>query len=353
MTIKPHRALLLCAVLSLAGCASPPPPAPVIEAPPAPAPVATTDPYQEVLDEWAAELGEKTVRVGVGNFPFNDTDAAVPISSRVADEIETRLSKNPRFRVITRRNIRELEQEKKFQGHSIFDPGVEAPDVKVDAIDVILRGRIYPTEKGVELFAEMVMLDSGEVRKSKVMVPAAGTVLTPRYQQALAAMAQTKKEVIDNMPRQFDLSVVLANPKQTYRTGEKVSFVVRSSVDCFVALLVHQTDGSTVVLFPNAYQRDAWLPAARDMLIPTPGRHEFDIEVGPPYGIDTVQVIGCTQRNSFFDKLGQYEGNSKGLKVMTRGLYVQGVREQMAPGASAAGGQALWSSDYVHLVTEE
>jgi hypothetical protein len=120
--------------------------------------------------------------------------------------------------------------------------------------------------------------------------------------------------------------------------GETISYVIKPTADCHVAVFCHQSDGETVVLFPNSYSQDTLVKAGHTVAIPGIAKAGFEIVIGPPFGSDRVQVIACT-RQSLLHSLALTEARKSAAKgqqfaVATRGQALRGLID--APLANAS-----------------
>ena len=120
-----------------------------------------------------------------------------------------------------------------------------------------------------------------------------------------------------------------------------------------MAVYCHQSDGSTVLLFPNHWQRDTFVSGGSAMDIPGTRKHGFEIKITPPFGSDVVQVLACTDGAAMRARVGkQLEGlsGSQPLAVMTRGMAVVGIPQ--SKGDVGAGGSVVkWSQAQVVVST--
>ena len=155
--------------------------------------------------------------------------------------------------------------------------------------------------------------------------------------------------------KEFPLEFFTTDTRRAFKQGEVVSFRVRSDRDCFVAVYCHQSDGSSVLLFPNNWQRSTFVPAGRAVDIPGTRKHGFEIEIGPPYGSDVVQVIACTSEREIEKMVGRQlmtASASQPVAVLTRGMA---VKEISAAGSAASftpnGAPAMWSDAHVVVST--
>lgn len=330
---------------------------------------------QNPFDVLAARLGElaegKEWRVGVGNFVFENTELMSPFSAMLRDELEVSLNRMGRFKVVTRDRLADLQNEGKFQSRDLLEPGTGVEKVSVEGIEGIVRGRFYVSASGVTVFTELVWLEGGNVRKAKVELPS-GSIRARLFpdrpdggkeldvatkpqnlETSLANVESVVNSRLKDVPKEFGLEVYTPDTRRVFKEGERVSFRVRSEVDCHVAVYCHQSDGSTVLLFPNHWQRDTFVSGGSAMDIPGTRKHGFEIKITPPFGSDVVQVLACTDGAAMRARVGkQLEGlsGSQPLAVMTRGMAVVGIPQPKGD-AGAGGSVVKWSQAHVVVST--
>lgn len=324
----------------------------------------------ELANKLANNIPQKEVSLGVGNFAFENTDMLSPLSSMLRDELEADLAATGRCKVVTRDRLADLQTEGKFQGKAILEPGTGVQKVSVEGIKGIVRGRFYAGPEAVTVFAELVWLEGGEVKKSKVEVPLRkigakiwpnqnlepikmGNVVKPQNPEASAANIQEiASGRLAKIPQDFRVEVFTTDGKRAYAEGETVSFRVRSTEECHIAVLCHQSDGTTVVLFPNSYSSNTLIPA--DKAIDIPGTHKsgFEIQIGAPFGSDVVEVIACSKASELHKAFSQFATQSKEqpFQVLTRGMAVKGISAAVASKPEEAA-PLRWGQDSIVVST--
>lgn len=88
-----------------------------------------------------------------------------------------------------------------------------------------------------------------------------------------------------------------------FREGEAVAFRIQVGRGSYVAALFYGADGSTVLLFPNNWNREMFIPEDIEFDIPGGGPQAFTYQVSPPFGADLVQVVACTRESAFHRKV--------------------------------------------------
>lgn len=136
----------------------------------------------------------------------------------------------------------------------------------------------------------------------------------------------------------FDLQLELGEDRSEFRDGEKMSFRFQAAEDCYVALLQIAQDGGEYLLFPNAYSKDAFIRAGTGVIVPNE-TSDFEIEVGAPFGQETVYLIASTDEEDFASMLQDYrrlgarwnqESPYLALGGSRRALYIKSLKEEDA-----------------------
>jgi hypothetical protein len=305
---------------------------------------AVAGPYAGLAEELARHVASG-VALGVGAFLYEDTESSTPFSSLLRQELETELSRRG-LRIVARERLGELELEGRFQQQGLLTPGTAVEAVRLDGVQAIVRGRFYYQFPSVRIFAEVVRLEGGEVRKASASIPAeeAGASVWPLQEEASVAAylrpqnlesSQTNireaREMIREVPRDFRTSIVTTSGRTDYRQGETIAFKVQAERDCHVAVVCHQADGTSVLLFPNAHNRDTFIPGGRVVEIPGTAKAGFEIFISPPFGSDVVQVIASTHKSALHQMAAEIAEESARsgelFRGTTRGMFSAGIQQ--------------------------
>jgi len=309
------------------------------------------------------------VNVGVGNFLYEDTDLLSPYSAMLKDELSMGLSKEGKFTVITRERMADLQNEGKFQGKDIVEPGTEAKKVQIEGVQGIIRGRFYYQPPNLTIYAEIAYLDGGEVHKVKVVIPSSEVAariwpsdtgkqsrpevaIAPQALKESTASIQDIESKVRKVEKNFPLEIATVDGKRGYAEGETVSFRCRSGHDAYIAVIDHQIDGSEILLFPNAFSSENYIPAGKAIDVPGTVKHGFEIQISPPFGSDVVQVIACTKKEELEKITSTFPSATQAspYAVKTRGMKVVAVDE--AQKNTSMGSQPpQWSEDHIVVST--
>ena len=330
----------------------------------------SVDPYLSLAEALAnAAGGNGKVNVGVGNFLYEDTDLLSPYSAMLKDELSMGLSKEGKFTVITRERMADLQNEGKFQGKDIVEPGTEAKKVQIEGVQGIIRGRFYYQPPNLTIYAEIAYLDGGEVHKVKVVIPSSEVAariwpsdtgkqsrpevaIAPQAVKESTASIQDIESKVRKVEKNFPLEIATVDGKRGYAEGETVSFRCRSGHDTYIAVIDHQIDGSEILLFPNAFSSENYIPAGKAIDVPGTVKHGFEIQISPPFGSDVVQVIACTKKEELEKITSTFPSATQAspYAVKTRGMKVVAVDE--AQKNTSMGSQpAQWSEDHIVVST--
>ena len=329
-----------------------------------------SDPYVSLAQALAhASGGNGKINVGIGNFVYEDTDLLSPYSAMLKDELGIALPKAGKFEVITRERLADLQNEGKFQAKDIVEPGTEVKKVQIEGVQGMIRGRFYYQPPNLTIYAEIAYLDGGEVRKVKVVVPASEVAariwpsdaqkqnqpevaIAPQAVKESTASVQDVESKVRKVQKDFPIEIHTVDGKRGYAEGETVSFRCRSGHDAYIAVIDHQIDGSEILLFPNAFSTENYIPAGKAIDVPGTVKHGFEIQISPPFGSDVVQVIACTRKEDLEKITSTFPSSTQAnpYAVRTRGMKVVAVDEAQK-NTSMASQPAQWSEDHIVVST--
>lgn len=127
-------------------------------------------------------------------------------------------------------------------------------------------------------------------------------------------------------------------PDLTYARGERVRMFVETNKDAYVTILNVDPAGETTVLFPNRFQSDNKVRAARAVEIPNQGSGA-QVVVAGTVGAELLKVIASTEPVALFEAVQLAEaGPFRQVRTEPRGIARSLVvaMNQVGPGGSAA-----------------
>ncbi|TGK22014.1 DUF4384 domain-containing protein [Leptospira fluminis] len=95
------------------------------------------------------------------------------------------------------------------------------------------------------------------------------------------------------------LKVTLTSSRKTYKNNEPVNFQVRVSEDCYLYLILLQSDGDTILLFPNDSSPSNFAKAGSTIQIPD-GKSGYILAAGEPFGRDMIKAIASKKNLDLF-----------------------------------------------------
>jgi len=309
--------------------------------------IVNADVYDKVGVDLAKQVKSKTIHVSVGNFVYGDSKLMSAFSSMLRDELRSALAKNGKFKVISREKLDDLLKEQRFQNTDLFDPGAKKIKIKIKGVEGIIRGRFYYRYPRITVFVELIRLDGGEIKTAKLLLNADNVAaeIVP------ANINKSKKNIADirnrfkKVPHDFKVKIATVGLKRNFKRGEKIRFKINAEKDCYIVVLCHQSNGTTVKLFPNAWDRKTLIKANTDIFVPKAKSKNFEIVVGPPYGSDVIQVIACARKSALHKKMERLVGSSQSL---TRGLFVNAINKSVSNTGKKA---YLWGESHIIIST--
>ncbi len=263
-------------------------------------------PYAPIVNAFAEKIGKNDViRISIGDFVYQNSNAMSAYSALIQNELRLLFGLSKQFKVISRENLGEILKEKRFQTLDIMNPTTKTSNISIEGIDCIVRGRFFFQYPSLKLFVELLKLDGGEILSESldISVENIHTDIEPTNFKQCFNNYKNVKDFSDKIKNQFELSLATLQSKNNYCEGETVNFQINSSQDCKIALLCHQADGSTILLYPNKLTAQTSLSKDKTVCIPKKGTNDFEIVVSPPFGSDVVQIIACDGKSNFHSKL--------------------------------------------------
>ena len=216
--------------------------------------------------------------------------------------------------------------------------GISAsPEYAIVNIEVADSG----VERNAKKWFAWVLLKYPQEEKQKVI---------DRWNASLSSISELKKQEA-KIPVQFGLTLRTADGTTQYRDGDQIAFTVGADENCYLLLLDHQSDGTTVLLFPNRFHPDGFIRKGETVTIPSQEDASFKLLVGEPYGDDRIEAIAATGKNSLYAKyagLTESLPDGQNVAVSTRGIFIQGVGNALA---SQQGQPIKWSRAELSLST--
>lgn len=330
---------------------------------------AEDDPFDKLAAQLTGSIPKSTqpVNLCVGNFVYGDTAMMSQLSTVIREELENKLSSSDKVQIITRSNLDQLETEGEFQATDWVEPGTAIGKVTVLGVEGIVRGRFICDGKTVTLYTEIAWLKGGRVTKGKTTwklnevaakvwpekstTQAEALVEPQNMEDSSATIEEVSNSKLLTIKQDIPLQLKTGSGERAFAEGEIIEFRVRSAKACHIAVICHQSDGTSVVLFPNKWHRDTLIPADRWINIPGTLKSGFEIEAAEPFGSDVVQVIACTNENALHQEikgLASAATEDEPYPVTTRGMIVKKVK---AAAKADVGKETLWGEKHIVVST--
>ena len=335
------------------------------------------DPFAKLASSLVEQLPQKDkpINLGVGNFVYGDTQMMSPLSTTIREELEIALPKSHKVQIITRSGLDELETEGEFQATDLVEPGTAVSKVAVQGVEGIVRGRFTSDGSTVTLYTEIAWLESGRVTKDKVTwrinevaarvwpsksaSEAAARVMPQNFEQSKQGIAEVEagaEEVTNNakllnVKQEIPLQLRTVDGERVYQEGDTIAFRVKAAETCHIVVICHQSDGTSVVLFPNQFHKDTLIEGGKWVDIPGTLKSGFEIEIGEPFGSDVVQVIACTNENALHKEIKDLAAattKDDPYPVMTRGMS---IKKAKAASKADLSNQTKWGEKHIIVST--
>jgi hypothetical protein len=333
---------------------------------------ATEDPFSKLANDLGKESSGEKVNIAVGSFNYENTDLQSPFSALLRDQLEIALGETGKFKVITRKGLADLQMEGKFQGKEILEPGTGVEKVTIEGVKGIIRGNFYSHGDEVTIIAEIAWLEGGEIKKAQVAIPSSKVkakiwpnmpddsnkslegAINPQNIKQSGENVESAKDRLAKIPKDFQVEIFTVDGKRAYAEKENISFRVRSVEDCHIAVLCHQSDGTSVVLFPNRFCSNTQIPANKTIDIPGTHKSGFEIEIGPPFGSDVVEVIACSKATELHKQFSQFAAKAtdeQPYQTLTRGMAVKGIDTALSSSKNGDASPLKWGQDSIVVST--
>lgn len=303
----------------------------------------------EKLMKQASLLQETTsdTAVGVGIFPDAKSGMLTPCSEKLRYIAEQAVRRGG-ARLVDRYELNKKEDSGELDTTAISEPGGPLPATH-SGLDGVLRGRYTYDEGSDSVKLELELSTPRAVQTASLSLPLT-SILPEKSKPSLFFHSQNEaasqwgirqmlQESLMPANRDIDLHLKTVSGERVFIKGQSISFRLKASQDCYVAVICHQSDGHSVLLFPNADHDDMFIPANTWVDIPGTQKPGFQIDIDEPFGSDLVQVLACSKLEDLKQKLPametrQADEEASGYNVFSRGMVVKHLKAN-APASSA------------------
>ena len=206
------------------------------------------------------------------------------------------------------------------------------------ARDLIKEGQIFNANQVLhELVADTPAGE--EVRRALKEVETTFKTLGPETVSELGAI-----------PNDFELKLWIDSDLSEFPFGKEIPLRIQSEIDCHIVVLCRVSDGSDVVLYPNADYRETFLRAGEVRALPGPS---LMIKASPPAGIDVIYAIAVSEKSALekFTETIQVDWGPEDPFAVFSGPKKKGVIIEKIDPAKLDGTQARFSARVISVET--
>jgi hypothetical protein len=269
----------------------------------------------------------KPLVVCFGSFTYADKGLSSEFSRYLESAVALALQKNRQFELFARDKLEGILETQQLNLSDIFSEKDPVRIGNLKSIKAMLAGRFFDAGKDLEVFLEMIAVETGTVSGSakvvipKTLIPRNVSLLPDNYNDAVAVLNELKK--ID--PNENRNLMVKAWTKRgnggTYIDGEELVIHFYANSDCYIKIYHIDVNGDMKLIFPNQYHDNNEIKKNVIYSIPDES-YGFAFKLGKPFGTEFIKIIASTKQfkdiEESFSSLGK---SSKDL--ITRGLSVQ------------------------------
>lgn len=220
-------------------------------------------------------------------------------------------------------------------------PALTRAGIEASAREAIVDVQIVAnqTEKSASGWKAWVLVQYPQARKKELL---------DRWNASLSVLQDLRSHE-PPVPVQFSVGMTTSDFRRQYKAGESVTLNVQAEKDCFLLVVDEQSDGTTVLLFPNRFHPADRVPRGTVVSIPGPGSR-FRLLVQPPFGEDRIVALAATKESALhahFSRLVDELPEGQDWATSPRGLVVQGVTEAL----DASQADVQWSRAELVLST--
>ena len=134
------------------------------------------------------------------------------------------------------------------------------------------------------------------------------------------------------------LTVHVWTERTEYKAGQKIKVFLQGNKDFYARVVYRDVQGNLLQLLPNPHRRENFFEGGKVVSIPG-GGDRFDLEVGPPFGIENIIVyassseMGDADVTAVGDVLYGVQGDLNDYGMKTRGVKIVQSEGETTSGA--------------------
>lgn len=158
---------------------------------------------------------------------------------------------------------------------------IENLELKEDIVSAFSKAKVKMIEKiHQEWYKESGLGDCHKVSIKAEVIPDENVM-----------QKKVAEKTIDD-PR-APLNVKLWTDKENYRAGDHIKVYLKGNKPFYARVVYKDQEGNLIQLLPNPYRTDNYFNGGIVYEIPS-GNDQFDLEVSPPFGKESITVYGST-----------------------------------------------------------
>jgi hypothetical protein len=280
------------------------------------------------LDSLYGEKNRPMV-VCYGNFTYADKGMGSEFSFYLEKNLTMVLKNCPQFELFARDKLEQILEMQELALSDLFSEKDSIQMGNLKSIRAILSGRFFDAGSKVEVFLELLNVETGTVAGSaEAVIPKAdipGNIsLAPRnYNDAVAVV-----DKLGNIHESEDENLIIKTwikrgDGGTYVNGEELVVHFYANQDCYLKMYHIDVKGNMKLIFPNQYHTNNMVK--KDMVYTIPDEsYGFAFTLGAPFGTEFIKIVACTKQfkdvEESFKDLGKGSGEliKRGLSVTQR-----------------------------------
>jgi hypothetical protein len=279
---------------------------------------------KNAVDSLASRLNT-VLEVSIGDVTLAGTDTVSALSRNLRGRIEHHASNNPRMKVVARsRGLDRVSGRQKgiILGTFIREGDMVRVTLKLvsDPGGVSLGSREFtiPVAEldrlGIAILPDNIKdQDDAEDREEIISIVVPDPAPVPSPSVPVPAVQGFRLEAWPN------------SESRTYFDGEELKISLWADRDCYVKVYHIDANRRIQLLYPNSTNRNNFLPANAEKIIPEPGTTRINVEA--PYGQETILIFASTRQfpgiETEFQRAGQ--ADRENLRVISRGARLQDI----------------------------
>lgn len=235
-----------------------------------------------LVEGFVSNLTESPLNVKIGKLTLKNTNFSSEFADMFLRQVQWELKRHEtHFKKISRVKIRTRDLG--------LDKIQQSINIKIK--EVTLEGSYWESKGLVIISANLIDENGGRISASEIKIKksALNWDLAP---QNLAKIQETEK-AIGSLPSKGDFKIDLWIDKGNggiYRSGENISVMVRSEVDCYLKVLYIDATGNRILMFPT--ENDSTNKIQKGVVYALDKENKYTVV--PPFGSEVIMAFAST-----------------------------------------------------------